>query len=84
MMAVALDNFQIMVVDLDTRRVVRKFQGHSNKVTGLSFSPDARWLISSAMDCTVRTWDLPSGRYAMKKLYNVISLFCWESMLSGK
>ncbi|XP_048757531.1 WD repeat-containing protein 36-like [Ostrea edulis] len=62
MMAVALDNFQIIVVDLDTRRVVRKFQGHSNKVTGLSFSPDARWLISSAMDCTVRTWDVPSGR----------------------
>lgn len=62
MLAVALDDFRIFVVDLDTRRVVRKFQGHSNKVTGMSFSPDARWLISSAMDCTVRSWDLPSGR----------------------
>lgn len=28
-----------------------------------TFSPDGRWLISSAMDCSIRTWDLPTGRY---------------------
>ncbi|MEQ2173079.1 hypothetical protein GOODEAATRI_027966 [Goodea atripinnis] len=25
-------------------------------------SPDGRWLVTTAMDCTIRTWDLPSGR----------------------
>jgi len=28
-----------------------------------TFSPDGRWLITASMDCTIRTWDLPSGRY---------------------
>lgn len=26
-----------------------------------TFSPDARWLVTSSMDALVRTWDLPSG-----------------------
>ncbi|KAK3592873.1 hypothetical protein CHS0354_004097 [Potamilus streckersoni] len=61
MLAVALDNFQILIVDIDTRRVVRTFVGHGSSITDMSFSPDARWLVTSGMDSTVRTWDLPTG-----------------------
>jgi len=28
-----------------------------------AFSSDGRWLISSSVDSTVKTWDLPSGKY---------------------
>ena len=62
MLAVALDNFTISVVDIETRRVVRDYQGHTNTVTGMVFSADGRWLISASMDSTVRTWDLPTAR----------------------
>lgn len=62
MLAVSCDNFDILVVDTDTKRVVRKFSGHGNRIMDMAFSPDARWLVSSSMDCTIRTWDLPSGR----------------------
>ncbi|KAI3362543.1 hypothetical protein L3Q82_012817, partial [Scortum barcoo] len=61
MLALALDDFTVLVVDIETRRVVRKFAGHHGKINDVTFSPDGRWLVTVAMDCTVRTWDLPSG-----------------------
>uniref|UniRef100_A0A4W5QDB0 WD repeat domain 36 n=1 Tax=Hucho hucho TaxID=62062 RepID=A0A4W5QDB0_9TELE len=42
-------------------RIVRKFPGHRGQVNDMAFSPDGRWLITAAMDCTIKTWDLPSG-----------------------
>ncbi|XP_041359034.1 WD repeat-containing protein 36-like isoform X2 [Gigantopelta aegis] len=62
MLAVSLDDFTISIVDIDTRRVVRNFSGHLNQVTDMTFSSDSRWLISAAMDSSIRTWDLPSGK----------------------
>ncbi|KAE8285577.1 WD repeat-containing protein 36 T-cell activation WD repeat-containing protein [Larimichthys crocea] len=61
MLALALDDFTLLVVDIETRRVVRKFAGHHGNINDMTFSPDGRWLVTAAMDCTIRTWDLPSG-----------------------
>ncbi|XP_064624692.1 WD repeat-containing protein 36-like [Lineus longissimus] len=62
MLAVALDDFSVALIDIDTRNRVRGFSGHSNRITDMAFSPDSRWLITSSMDATVRTWDVPTGR----------------------
>lgn len=62
MLAIALDNFTILIVDIDTHRIIRKFVAHTAQITDVSFSPDSRWLISSSMDCSIRTWDVPSGQ----------------------
>ncbi|AWP14778.1 putative WD repeat-containing protein 36 isoform 2 [Scophthalmus maximus] len=61
MLALVLDDFTVLVVDIETRRVVRKFVGHHGNINDMTFSPDGRWLVTVAMDCTIRTWDLPSG-----------------------
>ncbi|XP_031697949.1 WD repeat-containing protein 36-like, partial [Anarrhichthys ocellatus] len=61
MLALAQDDFTLLVVDIETRRIVRKFAGHHGNINDMTFSPDGRWLITVAMDCTIRTWDLPSG-----------------------
>ncbi|KAG8456316.1 hypothetical protein GDO86_002197 [Hymenochirus boettgeri] len=61
MLGVALDDFTLNVFDIETRRLVRKFLGHSGKINDLTFSPDGRWLLTASMDCTVKVWDLPSG-----------------------
>merc|ERR1711973_119583 len=60
-MAVALENFSLRVIDIDTREVVRQMAGHAGVITDLTFSSDCRWLVSVSMDGTGRVWDLPTG-----------------------
>ncbi|XP_051875459.1 WD repeat-containing protein 36 isoform X2 [Pristis pectinata] len=61
MLALAMDDFRIAVLDSETRKFVRRFIGHQNQINDMAFSSDGRWLITASMDCTIRTWDLPSG-----------------------
>lgn len=35
MLAVATDDFTVVIIDCDVKKVVRKFQGHSNKITDM-------------------------------------------------
>ena len=60
-MAVVLDDFSIQIVDAESHTVVRTFQTTS-QTTDIVFSPDARWLIVSLLDATIRIWDIPTGR----------------------
>lgn len=62
MLAAALEDFSVNIIDMDTRRLVRKFSGHTAQLTDITFSPDSRWLITCSMDCTIRTWDVPSAQ----------------------
>jgi U3 small nucleolar RNA-associated protein 21 len=61
MLCVALEDFSTLIIDYDTKNVVRRFVGHTAPITDACFSPDSRWLITSSMDCTIRTWDIPSS-----------------------
>lgn len=62
LLAVALDDFTIVLVDIAFGTVVRKFSGHVGAINDITFSPDLRWLISSSMDTTIRIWDIPSSQ----------------------
>jgi len=35
LLAVSLDDFEIQVVDIDMRRIVRIFRGHTNRITDM-------------------------------------------------
>ncbi|XP_054570984.1 WD repeat-containing protein 36 isoform X3 [Eptesicus fuscus] len=72
-LGLALDDFSINVLDIETRKIVREFSGHQGQINDMAFSPDGRWLISASMDCSIRTWDLPSG-WSNISLYSVVSL----------
>ena len=54
LLAVACEDYSMAVVDIEGERVVRTFTGHTNRVTDAGWSPDGRWLITSAMDSTLR------------------------------
>lgn len=48
--------------DVETRKCVRTFSGHTSQITDLSFSNDGKWLMSSDMLGNFRVWDIPSAR----------------------
>lgn len=43
-------------------KTIRALSGHERPVTGLSFSPDGKYLSSSSIDQTVRIWELSTGK----------------------
>src|SRR5262249_21849735 len=52
----------VFLCDANTGVVQRSLAGHSGAVHSLTFSPNARRLISGAEDATARIWDVEAGR----------------------
>ncbi|KAF9940858.1 hypothetical protein BGZ65_005881 [Modicella reniformis] len=74
-LAVICDDLCIRIMDVENRRVVREFWGHTNRITDMTFSPDGHWLVSSSLDATIRTWDLPTG--------HMVDIFRCESIATS-
>lgn len=74
LLGVIMDNFEIAVVCLTSRAILRQFTNISSPVQDALFSPDSRWLTASSSDCIVRTWDLPTS--------NMVDIFRLESIVT--
>lgn len=61
LLAVALENREIELTDLETKSLVRKFAAESD-ILDMTFSPDSMWLIVAHADSSIRTWDLTLGK----------------------
>jgi WD40 repeat protein len=68
-MALAGYNAPIELWDVETWQVVQMFEGHTDRVFGIAFSPDSTLLASGSgrgpsdvSDFTVRLWDVGGGR----------------------
>ena len=62
LLLVVCDDHVLRVYDVTTQRLVRRFSGHSHRITDVAFSNDARWIFSCSGDNSIRVWDLPTGR----------------------
>jgi U3 small nucleolar RNA-associated protein 21 len=58
LVATVADDLIIRLYDVVAQRMVRIFEGHSDRITDACFSEDGKWLISSSMDGTLRIWDV--------------------------
>lgn len=62
LLATVSDDLAIRLYDVVALKMVRKFEGHTDRVTDLCFSEDGKWLLSSSMDGTLRIWDVILAR----------------------
>lgn len=62
LLATVADDLVIRLFDVVALRMVRKFEGHTDRVTDMCFSEDGKWLLSSSMDGTLRIWDVILAR----------------------
>ena len=62
LLAISLEDRSLEIMDIITRNVVRKFFDiHLDLVTDMTFSSDARWIITSSLDKTIKVWHVPTG-----------------------
>ncbi|XP_055010538.1 katanin p80 WD40 repeat-containing subunit B1 [Boleophthalmus pectinirostris] len=52
----------IKLWDVRRKGYIFRYQGHTEAVRSLAFSPDGKWLASASDDCTVKLWDLGAGK----------------------
>ena len=62
LLAVALTNHYINIIDCETRKLVREFGPHGKEITDMTFNSESRWLITSSKDSIIRVWDLPQAQ----------------------
>ena len=51
----------VMLWDIETGVLVRRFEGHEGDLTSIAFSPDQQQLVSAAWDSTLISWDIRTG-----------------------
>ncbi|KAL5540737.1 hypothetical protein UlMin_044060, partial [Ulmus minor] len=62
LLATVADDLVIRLFDVVALRMVRKFEGHTDRITDMCFSEDGKWLLSSSMDGSLRIWDVIFAR----------------------
>lgn len=62
LLASVSDDLVIRMFDVVAVKLVRKFEGHVDRITDICFSEDGKWLLSSSMDGTLRIWDVILAR----------------------
>ncbi|KAJ1260095.1 hypothetical protein BS78_10G205900 [Paspalum vaginatum] len=62
LLATVAEDMLLILFDTVAMKMVRRFEGHTDRITDLCFSEDGKWLISSSMDGTLRIWDISLAR----------------------
>src|SRR3954468_21415477 len=55
-------NGDFRIWDRATLKIVKTFSGHTKPCTEAVLSPDGTRILSCAEDCSIRLWELASGR----------------------
>jgi len=56
----------LILLDTATGKELRRFQGHTDAIKSLAFSPDGKLLASAGKDTAVFLWEIQSGKQVAK------------------
>jgi WD40 repeat protein len=71
MLAVGCYDRRVYLLGVSDHQVISVFTGHELAVRALAFSPDGRFLVSSATDRTLRLWEL--GQLTVRRVMQIDS-----------
>jgi WD40 repeat protein len=60
----------VVVWDFEKQEQVFDLPGHHDRINAVAFSPDGSWLVSGSDDCTVRVWNVLTGRLAVARQFD--------------
>lgn len=60
----------VVVWDFEKEEKVFDLPGHHDRINAVAFSPDGSWLVSGGDDCTVRVWNVLTGRLAVARQFD--------------
>lgn len=66
LLVAACDDLVLRMYDVEALRLVRRFMGHTDRITDMQLSKDCKWLLSASMDNTLRVWDVPGKKIAWR------------------
>ncbi|WP_020474319.1 hypothetical protein [Zavarzinella formosa] len=58
------------VWNFDTQEKLFELPGHHDRVNAVAFSPDGSWLVSASDDCTIRVWNVLTGRLTVARQFD--------------
>lgn len=56
----------LYIWDLETKKEIRKLEGHTDVIAGVIFLDDDKCILTSSNDCSIRLWDIDSEREIRK------------------
>jgi len=56
------DEKNISLLEIETGKEIRNFEGHDHNVNSVVFSPDGRYALTGGFDKTLRLWEVETGR----------------------
>lgn len=69
-LASGLSSGSILIIDNDTKSVIRKLKGHTRSIQSLAWSKSGRYLLSSSRDWKCLLWDLKANKVIRKFNFN--------------
>lgn len=59
--AAQLGEAKLTMWEIDTKKIVREFIGHSDVISSIRLSPDGKKMLSTSWDSSIRLWDIATG-----------------------